>query len=53
LEPTLDLQSTRAAPPLHPALSPPRGKRTLTNDFATVVHRIKLLGFNAVRLPFQ
>jgi aryl-phospho-beta-D-glucosidase BglC (GH1 family) len=28
------------------------GKRTLTNDFATVVHRMKLLGFNTVRLPF-
>jgi hypothetical protein len=28
------------------------GKRTATHDFATVVHRIKLLGFNAVRLQF-
>ena len=27
-------------------------KRRLTNDFATVVWRMKLLGFNAVRLPF-
>lgn len=22
-------------------------------DFATIVHTLKLLGFNAVRLPFQ
>lgn len=22
-------------------------------DFATIVHQLKLLGFNAVRLPFQ
>jgi hypothetical protein len=28
------------------------GKRTSTNDFASVVHAIKLLGFNAVRVPF-
>ncbi|GBF87397.1 glycoside hydrolase [Raphidocelis subcapitata] len=29
------------------------GKRTMTNDFAGVVYRMKLLGFNAVRLPFS
>lgn len=29
------------------------GKRTSTNDFASVVHAIKLLGFNAVRVPFS
>lgn len=29
------------------------GKRTMTNDFATVVYRMKLLGFNAVRIPFK
>ena len=28
------------------------GKRMMTNDFASVVYRLKLLGFNAVRLPF-
>jgi hypothetical protein len=28
------------------------GKRTMTNDFATVVHRIKMLGFNTIRLQF-
>lgn len=28
------------------------GKRSMTNDFGTVVHRMKLLGFNAVRLQF-
>lgn len=28
------------------------GKRMLTNDFASIVYRIKLLGFNAVRIPF-
>jgi len=27
-------------------------KRRMTNDFATVVWRLKLLGLNAVRLPF-
>lgn len=26
---------------------------SLSQDFATVVHRLKLLGFNAVRLPFS
>ncbi|KAI8471777.1 MAG: glycoside hydrolase superfamily [Monoraphidium minutum] len=29
------------------------GKRTMTNDFATVVYRMKLLGFNAIRIPFS
>ncbi|GBF93295.1 glycoside hydrolase [Raphidocelis subcapitata] len=29
------------------------GKRRLTNDFATVAWRMRLLGFNAVRLPFS
>jgi len=29
------------------------GKRTMTNDFATIVYRMKLLGFNAVRMPFK
>jgi hypothetical protein len=29
------------------------GKRRLTNDFAAVVHRIKLLGFNALRVQFR
>jgi hypothetical protein len=28
------------------------GKRTMTNDFATVVYRMRLLGFNAIRIPF-
>jgi hypothetical protein len=28
------------------------GKRTLTNDFSTVVWRQRILGFNAVRIPF-
>ena len=28
------------------------GKRTMTNDFAHVVHRIKALGFTAVRVQF-
>lgn len=28
------------------------GKRRMTNDFAAVVHRMKLLGFNAVRMQF-
>lgn len=28
------------------------GKRCMTDDFAAVVHRMKLLGFNAVRLQF-
>jgi len=28
------------------------GRRTATNDFAGVVHAIKALGFNAVRVPF-
>lgn len=27
-------------------------KRRLTNDFAAVVHRMKLLGLNAVRVQF-
>lgn len=30
-----------------------RGKRRLTNDFAAIVHRIKLLGFNAIRVQFK
>jgi hypothetical protein len=30
-----------------------RGKRSMTNDFATVVYRIKLLGFNAIRVQFK
>lgn len=25
----------------------------MTNDFATVVYRMKLLGFNAIRIPFR
>ncbi|KIZ04477.1 hypothetical protein MNEG_3478 [Monoraphidium neglectum] len=29
------------------------GKRTMTNDFATVIYRMKLLGFNSVRIPFS
>ena len=29
------------------------GSDALTMDFATVVHRLQLLGFNAVRLPFS
>lgn len=29
------------------------GTTQLTNDFATVVYRFQLLGFNAVRLPFS
>lgn len=29
------------------------GPDTLSYDFASVVHRLKLLGFNAVRLPFS
>jgi hypothetical protein len=29
------------------------GRRTSTNDFASVVHAIKALGFNAVRVPFS
>ena len=29
------------------------GDTSLTQDFATVVWRLKLLGFNAVRLPFS
>lgn len=29
------------------------GSTSLTQDFATVVWRLKLLGFNAVRLPFS
>lgn len=28
-------------------------QNSLSQDFATVVHRLKLLGFNAVRLPFS
>jgi hypothetical protein len=28
------------------------GKRTSTNDFASVVHALKVLGFNSVRVPF-
>lgn len=36
---------------MHP-LAHNNRKRRLTNDFATVVWRLKLLGFNAVRLPF-
>jgi hypothetical protein len=30
-----------------------RGKRRMTNDFASVVYRIKLLGFNAIRVQFK
>jgi hypothetical protein len=30
-----------------------RGKRRLTNDFASIVYRIKLLGFNAIRVQFK
>ena len=29
------------------------GQDALSKDFATVVHRLKLLGFNSVRLPFS
>jgi hypothetical protein len=29
------------------------GKRRMTNDFASVVYRIKLLGFNAIRVQFK
>ena len=29
------------------------GQDALSKDFATVVHRLQLLGFNAVRLPFS
>lgn len=29
------------------------GKRRMTNDFAAVVYRIKLLGFNAIRVQFR
>ena len=29
------------------------GQHALSKDFATVVHRLLLLGFNAVRLPFS
>lgn len=29
------------------------GQDALSKDFATVVHRLSLLGFNAVRLPFS
>lgn len=29
------------------------GSTSLTQDFKTIVWRIKLLGFNAVRLPFS
>ena len=29
------------------------GSSSLTQDFKTVVWRLKLLGFNAVRLPFS
>lgn len=29
------------------------GSNSLAGDFSTVVHRMKLLGFNAVRLPFS
>lgn len=28
------------------------GKRRMTNDFASIVYRIKLLGFNAIRVQF-
>ena len=29
------------------------GSDSLTLDFATIVYRLQLLGFNAVRLPFS
>jgi hypothetical protein len=29
------------------------GSDSLTMDFATIVYRLQLLGFNAVRLPFS
>ena len=29
------------------------GTDSLTLDFATIVYRLQLLGFNAVRLPFS
>ena len=29
------------------------GSTSLTADFATVIWRIKLLGFNTIRLPFS
>lgn len=29
------------------------GKRRMTNDFAAVVYRIKLLGFNSIRVQFR
>jgi hypothetical protein len=32
---------------------PGPGTDSLTLDFATVVYRLQLLGFNAVRLPFS
>ena len=37
------------------AQQPPRrtGTDSLTLDFSTVVYRLQLLGFNAVRLPFS
>ncbi len=28
-------------------------KRTMTGDFATILWRLKLLGFNAIRVPFR
>ena len=37
----------------HALVYPPPLVRRLRADFANVVHRIKLLGFNAVRLPFD
>ena len=29
------------------------GSDTLTGDYATVLYRIQLLGFNAIRIPFS
>ena len=31
----------------------PAGSTSLTQDFAAIVYRIQLLGFNAIRLPFS
>ncbi len=43
----------RASARRRPALPPGPGTDSLTLDFATVVYRLQLLGFNAVRLPFS
>ena len=29
------------------------GDESLTGDYATVLYRIQLLGFNAIRIPFS